>query len=309
MSWSAALADDSLRIICGPTAAGKSSVALELAERHGADILSADSRQIYKRFDIGTAKPSQLERARVQHFGVDIVDPAERYSAARWAREADEWISESRSAGRIPLVVGGTGFYIRALVEPLADSPVFDTAQRLTIGSELEQLSTEDLRRWCKLLDPARAELGRTQLLRAIETALLSGKRLSDFHAAAPRLQPRSARFLVVDRGPALQERIAQRIDAMFAAGWVEEVRELARDVSSSAPAWMSSGYSTVRALARGEIDFDAAREKILIETRQYAKRQRTWFRHQIGGTTVTHVDPSSPDAPRIIEQWWNNGT
>lgn len=303
------MADDSLRIICGPTAAGKSSIALELAERHGADILSADSRQIYKRFDIGTAKPSRDERARVQHFGVDIVDPAERYSAARWAREADEWISESRAAGKIPLVVGGTGFYIRALVEPLADSPVFDTAQRLTIGSELEQLSTEDLRRWCRLLDPARAELGRTQLLRAIETALLSGKRLSEFHAAAPRLQPRSARFLVVDRGPALQERIAQRIDAMFAAGWVDEVRELAKDVSSSAPAWMSSGYCTVRALARGEIDFDAAREKILIETRQYAKRQRTWFRHQIGGTTVTHVDASSPDAPRIIEKWWNDGS
>jgi len=275
MSWSAALADGSLRIICGPTAAGKSSIALDLAGRHGADILSADSRQIYKRFDIGTAKPTAAERARVQHFGVDIIDPAERYSAARWARDADEWISECEASGRIPLVVGGTGFYIRALVEPLADSPVFDTAQRLTIGSELEQLSNEDLRRWCVLLDPARADLGRTQLLRAIETALLSGKRLSDFHAATPRLKPRRAKFLVVDRGLALQERIAQRIDAM----------------------------------SRGEVDFDAAREKILIETRQYAKRQRTWFRHQIGGTTVTHVDASSPDAPRIIEEWWTKGT
>lgn len=308
MSWSAALADGSLRIICGPTAAGKSSIALELAERHGADILSADSRQIYRRFDIGTAKPTASERARVQHFGVDIIDPVERYSAARWARDADEWISECEAAGRIPLVVGGTGFYIRALVEPLADSPVFDTAQRLTIGAELDQLSTEDLRRWCLLLDPERAELGRTQLLRAIETALLSGKRLSDFHAAAPRLQPRRAKFLVVDRGTGLQERIARRIDGMFEAGWLDEVRELERDVPSSAPAWMSSGYSTVRALARGEIDFDAAREKILIETRQYAKRQRTWFRHQIGGTTVTRVDAASPDAPRIIEEWWTNG-
>ena len=308
MSWSAALADGSLRIICGPTAAGKSSIALDLAERHGADILSADSRQIYRRFDIGTAKPTASERARVQHFGVDFIDPGERYSAARWARDADEWISECEAAGRIPLVVGGTGFYIRALVEPLADSPVFDTAQRLTIGSELDQLSTEDLRRWCVLLDPARADLGRTQLLRAIETALLSGKRLSDFHAAAPRLQPRRAKFLVVDRGTDLQERIARRIDEMFEVGWVDEVRELERDVPSSAPAWMSSGYSTVRALARGEIDFDAAREKILIETRQYAKRQRTWFRHQIGGTTVTRVDATSPDAPRLIEEWWKNG-
>lgn len=302
------MAGGSLRIICGPTAAGKSSIALELAEKHGADILSADSRQIYKRFDIGTAKPTASERARVQHFGVDIMDPGERYSAARWARDADEWISECEAGGRIPLVVGGTGFYIRALIEPLADSPVFDTAQRLTIGAELDQLSTEDLRRWCVLLDPARADLGRAQLLRAIETALLSGKRLSDFHAAAPRLQPRRAKFLVVDRGTELQERIARRIDAMFAAGWVDEVRELERDVPSSAPAWMSSGYSTVRALARGEIDFDAARQKILIETRQYAKRQRTWFRHQIGGTTVTRVDAASPDAPGIIEEWWTNG-
>ena len=301
------MAEGSLRIICGPTAAGKSSIALELAERHGADILSADSRQIYKRFDIGTAKPRADERARVQHFGVDFIEPTERYSAARWAREADEWISECESAGRIPLVVGGTGFYIRALVEPLAESPVFDTAQRLTIGSELEQLSTEDLRRWCVLLDPARADLGRTQLLRAIETALLSGKRLSDFHAAAPRMQPRRAKFLVVDPGPSLQERIARRIDDMFAAGWVDEVRQLSNDVPSTAPAWMSSGYSTVRALARGEVDFDAAREKILIETRQYAKRQRTWFRHQIGGTTVTHVDPSAPQAAEIIEEWWTS--
>ncbi|MGK2935084.1 MAG: tRNA (adenosine(37)-N6)-dimethylallyltransferase MiaA [Gemmatimonadaceae bacterium] len=302
------MADGSLRIICGPTAAGKSSIALELAERYGADILSADSRQIYRRFDIGTAKPSASERARVQHFGVDIIDPGERYSAARWARDADEWISECEATGRIPLVVGGTGFYIRALVEPLADSPVFDTAQRLTIGAELDQLSTEDLRRWCVLLDPARADLGRAQLLRAIETALLSGKRLSDFHAAAPRLQPRRAKFLVVDRGTELQERIARRIDEMFEAGWVDEVRELERDVPSSAPAWMSSGYSAVRALARGEIDFDAARQKVLIETRQYAKRQRTWFRHQIGGTTVTRVDATSPDAPGIIEEWWTNG-
>lgn len=299
------MADGSLRIICGPTAAGKSSIALDLAARHGADILSADSRQIYRRFDIGTAKPTAAERARVQHFGVDFIEPTERYSAARWARDADEWISECEAAGRIPLVVGGTGFYIRALVEPLADSPVFDTAQRLTIGSELDQLSTDDLRRWCVLLDPERAQLGRTQLLRAIETALLSGKRLSDFHAAAPRLQPRRAKFLVVDRGPALQQAIADRIDAMFAAGWVDEVRRLAEDVPSSAPAWMSSGYATVRALARGEVNFEAAREKILIETRQYAKRQRTWFRHQIGGTTVTHVDASSPDAPRIIDEWW----
>ena len=303
------MADGSLRIICGPTAAGKSSIALDLAERHGADILSADSRQIYRRFDIGTAKPSAAERARVQHFGIDIIDPTERYSAARWARDADEWISECEAAGRIPLVVGGTGFYIRALVEPLADSPVFDTAQRLTIGSELDQLSTEDLRRWCVLLDPERAQLGRTQLLRAIETALLSGKRLSDFHAAAPRLQPRRARFLVVDRGPALQHAIADRIDAMFAAGWTDEVKRLAEDVPSSAPAWMSSGYSMVRALVRGEVNFEAARERILIETRQYAKRQRTWFRHQIGGTTVTHVDASSPDAPRIIEEWWTRTT
>lgn len=301
------MAGGSLRIICGPTAAGKSSIALDLAARHGADIISADSRQIYKRFDIGTAKPTHSERERVQHFGVDFIEPTERYSAARWARDADEWILECEFAGRIPLVVGGTGFYIRALVEPLADSPVFDTAQRLTIGSELEQLSTEDLRRWCALLDPERAGLGRTQLLRAIETALLSGKKLSDFHAAAPRLQPRPAKFLVVDRGTGLQERIAHRIDAMFAAGWVDEVRQLADDVPASAPAWMASGYSTVRAVARGEVDFDAAREQILIETRQYAKRQRTWFRHQVGGTTVTRVDASSTDANRIIEDWWTS--
>ncbi|MGH7623577.1 MAG: tRNA (adenosine(37)-N6)-dimethylallyltransferase, partial [Gemmatimonadaceae bacterium] len=157
---------------------------MELARTYGAAIVSADSRQIYRGFDIGTAKPTLDERAEVRHFGIDIVDPAERYSAARWAGDAREWMADARREGREAMLVGGTGLYLRAFVKPLFPAPTLDTERRAKLERELESLSVEELRRWCKELDPPRAHLGRTQLTRAIETALLAGSRVSDLHAA-----------------------------------------------------------------------------------------------------------------------------
>ncbi|HET7458508.1 MAG TPA: tRNA (adenosine(37)-N6)-dimethylallyltransferase MiaA [Gemmatimonadaceae bacterium] len=299
-----------ISVICGPTAAGKSVLALALAEREGLAIVSADSRQVYRGFDVGTAKPTAAERARVPHFGIDVVDPTSRYSAARWASDAEGWIAEAVAAGREPIVVGGTGLYLRALFSPLHDAPALDEERRRTLESELARLSTADLRRWCEQLDPARAHLGRTQLLRSVETALLTGRRLGDVHREAARAARYAARYLVVSPEPAvLAGRIERRVGAMLDAGWVDEVRELEQRLPPDAPAWTASGYGTVRRLAAGEITRDEAARAIMIETRQYAKRQRTWFRHQLGGGgAVTQVDPDDARAADVVAAWWSEG-
>ena len=303
------MAGGKLRVICGPTAAGKSEVAFQLAENFGGAIISADSRQIYKGFDIGTAKASPGERAMVTHYGIDVVDPTVRYSAARWAADAREWLTSSRKDDRVPLVVGGTGLYIKALVEPLFRAPDLDPASRAALSKEMESWALADLRRWCVELDPPRAHLGRTQILRAIETALLSGQRISDLHAAqadGPNGAIRyRASYLLIDPGQSLAGRIEARVDAMLARGWRKEVETLSRTIPPDAPAWKASGYSVMRALAAGEIDLSTARERVIIETRQYAKRQRTWFRNQLPAGAVTHVNPDDPAASEVVRDWW----
>src|SRR5690242_6898351 len=151
---SAALVDAELRIICGPTAAGKTTLAMALAERFGAHVVSADSRQIYRGFDIGTAKPTIAEQMRIPHHGVDVASPTERYSAAAWAEGAQRWLAECAAANAVPVVVGGTGFYIRALTAPLFAEPELDPARRRVLAHVLDALPTAELRRWCEQLDP-----------------------------------------------------------------------------------------------------------------------------------------------------------
>jgi tRNA dimethylallyltransferase len=305
------LAGDRLRIICGSTAAGKSELALELCETYNAAIVSADSRQIYCGFDVGTAKPTRDECALVTHYGIDVVEPNERYSAARWANDANEWIE---SAGEIEkdavVVVGGTGLYIKALAEPLFEAPEHDPVQRGELERELATMSVDDLRRWCKQLDPARSHLGRTQLLRAIETAFLSGSRISDLHArhnAGKEIEADGQRpaYLFVDPGDVLGSRIEARVGKMLTAGWADEVRELMRAVPVDAPAWKASGYMVMRSHVEGTLDLSSATQRIIIETRQYAKRQRTWFRNQLPAAAVTHVNPDDPHALTIAREWW----
>ena len=298
--------ESSLRVICGPTAAGKSAVALALAARHPLAIVSADSRQIYREFDIGTAKPTPDDRARVPHYGVDVRDPTERYSAAAWASDAERWIEAARAAGRAPLLVGGTGFYLRALFGPLFAEPPLDPGRRNALAGVLGGMPLEELRRWCAALDPERAHLGRTQLLRAIEIALLTGHPLSTLHRKSARPARWRARYLVVDPGAVLAERIARRVDAMLAAGWVDEARRLAGRVPESAPAWKATGYVVVRSVAEGRVSPAHGRERVIVETRQYAKRQRTWFRHQLAAASVTRLDPGAPDWEAVAERWWH---
>jgi tRNA dimethylallyltransferase len=295
---------DVVGVICGPTAAGKSAVANFLASETATAIVSADSRQIYRRFDIGTAKPTAAERARVEQHGIDIVEPTERYSAAAWAEEADGWIADARDRAVAPLVVGGTGLYLRALFEGIFEEPPLDEGARAALARELEPLSVDELRRWVERLDPPRSHLGRTQLLRSIEVAVLTGRRISDLHrerARRPRWRPR---YLLVDPGPVLAGRIATRIDEMFDSGWSTEVQQLMQTVPADAPAWKATGYDTVRRFVAGELARAEAHEEILISTRQYAKRQRTWFRHQLPRGAVTSLDPTGVDWQRDALRW-----
>ncbi|MBX3133162.1 MAG: tRNA (adenosine(37)-N6)-dimethylallyltransferase MiaA [Gemmatimonadaceae bacterium] len=307
MTGDSAAAD--LRIIAGPTGAGKSALALALAARHGARLISADSRQIYRGFDIGTAKPSAAERARVPHAGLDLADPTERWNAARWASAAAGWLAEDAAAGRPSLIVGGTGLWLRALVQPLADEPPMDPQRRAEVQAELATMATPALRSLVERLDPERAGLGRAQLLRAAEVGLVTGERLSDWHRRGSATPPRPARWLIVDPGPALAARLDARRAAMLDAGWVAEVERLAASVPDGAPAWNACGYREIREVVRGTATLEAALDALRISTRQYAKRQRTWFRNQLAGVgPVTRLDPTAPDAAEAGERWFNEG-
>ncbi len=293
-----------LSVICGPTGAGKSALALRLAEETGAGILSADSRQVYRGLDIGTAKPTAEEQVRVPHEGIDLVDGTERYSAARWMASVDDWRASLAARGRRVLVVGGTGLYLRTLTAPLFEEPPLDLDARAQLSQELEALPLDALRAECQRLDPARAHLGRTQLLRAIEVARLTGRPISAWHEERAR-QPRYAvRYLLVDPGDALHGWIAKRIDVMLASGWIDEVRALMEHLPADAPAWNATGYTAIRDVARGALSLARARDQVLIATRQYAKRQRTWFRHQLGAERVTLLNSAAPDAYERALAW-----
>ncbi len=301
-----------IRIIAGPTGAGKSALAMAIAEATGARIISADSRQIYRGFDIGTAKPTHADRALVHHEGVDVAEPTERWSAARWSTAAAQWLDDAATAAVPAVVVGGTGLWLRALVTPLVAEPPMDPGRRADLQASLGQQDTPSLRKLVEQLDPARAHLGRTQLLRAAEIALLTGKRLSDLHRAQAESDAatrRAARWLVVDPGPSLQERLEHRLDAMFASGWADEVGRLMEQVPAEAPAWNACGYREIRDGVRQGGDLTAARGAVRISTRQYAKRQRTWFRHQLNDEpAVLRLDPREPDAVGQAIRWFREG-
>jgi tRNA dimethylallyltransferase len=297
--------DRVLHCIVGPTAAGKSGLALQLAAARRLAIVSADSRQVYRHFDIGTAKPTPAERAAVPHYLLDVVDPTERYSAARWVHDAQQAIQHAVARGTPPLIVGGTGLYIRALVEPLDPVPELPADARAQLAPWLDALSGDELARWCARLDPARAHLGRTQRLRAVETVLLTGRRVSSALGTGTT-PPRPVRYLVVDPGPILAERIAQRVHAMLAAGFREEVDRLRASLPADAPAWKASGYLVLRQSRTGERAEAEAIARVIIETRQYAKRQRTWFRHQLPESAVTRIDPTAPDALDRALAWYD---
>jgi tRNA dimethylallyltransferase len=275
-------------------------VATALAGLLPIEVVSADSRQAYRGLAIGTAAPSAAERAAAPYHGVGVVDPRERYSAGRFARDAAAWIDGIASRGRTPLVVGGTGLYLRALFDGLFEEPDLGGERRRRLGVWLRALPPATAERWARRLDPRHRGGGRQRAQRAVEVALLAGRSLSALQAArrpVPRVPGAWYAVLTLER-PALHERIARRTRAMLDAGWVDEVRScLAGGVPPDAPGLSAVGYREIVAYLEGRLAADALEGAIAQATRRYAKRQETWFRHQLGGPAVRFDARAAPDA------------
>lgn len=271
-------------VLVGPTAVGKSAVAAALAEHLPLTIISADARQVYRRLDIGTAKPNASVRSRIPHEGLDVVEPGERYSAGRFARDAAAWLTAARVAGRLPLVVGGTGFYVRALVDGLFREPPLDAERRERLREWSVARPGAELSRWALRLDPRFSGGGRQRAVRAIEVALLTGRPLSLWQRMARAAGVMRPWYIVLSLPrELLRRRIAERVDLMLAAGLVEEVQgELGRGTAPDAPGLDAVGYREVVAMLGGRLPEEELREAIARATRQYAKRQETWFRNQL---------------------------
>lgn len=267
-----------------------------------------DSRQVYRGLDVGTAKPSLADRARVRHHGLDLVDPSEYYSAGRFARDARRWIAEIRARGRVPVLVGGTGFFLRALTDPMFEEPELDPERRGALRRFLGGRTRGELERWVRALDPARAEVavagGRQRATRAIEMALLSGRPLSWWHAHAPAaaLPLRAVVIVLVLPRAVLYERIDRRAAEMLDGGLVDEVRRLLRaGYDRGSPGLDATGYREVVAYLRGEMSRQEALVRMQRATRRYARRQITWLRHQLPAHAV-RLDARAPH-PELVER------
>jgi len=271
-------------------------------------VVSADSRQVYQRLDIGTAKPTRRERARLPHHGVDIAEPGERYSAGRFALEAQGWLAEIRGRGRLPAVVGGTGLYVRALAEGLFKEPPLEAPRRRALEAWAETLSPGELVRWAGRLDSGFAGGGRQRATRAIEVALLSGYPLSWWQQAA-RADATIEPWYVVLTAPraVVHQRIAVRSAEMVRRGLIEEVAAvLAEGHLAEAPGLDGVGVREAVEYLHGKRPRDSVAEAITIATRQYAKRQETWFRHQLSGPvwTLDATRPPEKLAAEIAVAW-----
>lgn len=302
--------DANLPVIVGPTAIGKTAVAMALAAHLPIEVISADSRQVYRRLDVGTAKPTKRERQKVPHHGVDVANPGERFSAGRYARAAAGWIEEVRARRMLPVIVGGTGLYVRALVDGLFIEPPLDPERRRELEHWVGGLAAHDLVRWAGRLDPGFAGGGRQRASRAIEIALLTGHPLSEWHRRARgegTVAPWYVR-LTAPR-PVLHQRIRVRAEQMMRRGLIEEVAAvLSEGHAGDAHGLDGVGIREAVQYLHGKRTRDSVAEAVSTSTRQYAKRQETWFRHQIRGPVLT-LDATRPPealAAAIAEAWEN---
>jgi tRNA dimethylallyltransferase len=277
-------------LIAGPTASGKSALALALAEALGGTIINADSMQVYRDLRIVTARPTAQEEARVPHLLYGHVDAAENYSVGRWCVDASAALAAVERAGRLPVVVGGTGLYFKALTRGLAAVPPIPPQIRAAVRERLERKGIAALYAELGERDAATARRlmprDRARVTRALEVMLATGRSLTDWHAEGmkPALDAQAAikLFLDVERAE-LYRRIDGRFDAMLGSGALDEVRALAsRGLDPALPAMKAHGVPWLIRHLSGEIDLVAAVEGAKRDTRRYSKRQGTWFRHQL---------------------------
>jgi tRNA dimethylallyltransferase len=287
--------------LAGPTASGKSGVALALAEKIGGEILSVDSMQVYRGLDIGTAKPTAADRARVPHHLIDVVELTEPFDAAKFVELAEKAVAEIQSRGRVPIFCGGTGLYFKAFLEGLGEAPPADPALR----AELEAAPLDDLLRELETRDPATfARIDRQnprRVVRAVEVIQLTGRPFSEQRAEwQSKVQsPRSKVVFGLSRsGADLHARIHARVDDMFRRGLVEETRRLLPlGLEQNRTAMQAIGYRQVVEHLRGERSLPETIELVKIKTRQYAKRQLTWFRRQLDMNWIEIGPGEKPEA------------
>lgn len=297
-------------LVLGATATGKSAVALALARSAGGEIVNADALQAYRGLDIGTAKPTAVERAQVPHHLFDVLDPRERFSAGEFARRARATIAGIAARGGWPIVVGGSGFYVRALVEGLSPLPPADERLRETLRRRAARQGAGVLYRELAVLDPAAASRlapGDSQrIVRALEVTLSTGRPFSRW-LAAPPAEPRLVATKVGLTLPrlVLYDRIGARVRAMVDAGWLDEVTRLLREgVPPESPAFQAIGYRELVRCVRGECGLAQAVEDIVLATRRFAKRQETWFRRERGVHWVAAGDfaQAAADIRRLVD-------
>ncbi|MBU1275431.1 MAG: tRNA (adenosine(37)-N6)-dimethylallyltransferase MiaA [Proteobacteria bacterium] len=300
-----------LVVLAGPTAVGKTGLSLNLARRFGAEIVGADSVQVYRGLDIGSAKPTPEEQAQARHHLIDVAEPGESFSAARYARLAGEAIAGIHARGRRVLVVGGTGLYIKALLFGLAPTPPVDQELRARLRREREELGPEATHQRLAGLDPDTAAKlhpnDRQRVLRALEVCLQTGAPLSRRQQAHGFGSPRHPHLIVgLERPRAeLNQRIEERARAMWQQGLLEEVRGLlAKGVPPDAPGLASLGYRQAVAFLRGEMRSEEALFDMIKKTRAYAKRQLTWFR---GIDGLVWCDAQDADGvSRRVRAFWS---
>jgi tRNA dimethylallyltransferase len=290
--------------LVGPTAVGKSEVGVILARRLGTEVLAADSRQVYRGMDIATDKPTVEQRQAVPHRLIDLVEPDQRFNAGIYREAALREIERLYGERKLPLVVGGTGLYVRALVKGLCDAPPSDPAVRAELLDDASRHEKGFLHQELAKIDPELAGLlhpnDEVKIIRALEVQRLSGRPLSDVHrrhrSVAPSYSPLIL-GLTRDR-QALYQRIEQRVDTFFMNGLVEETAALlARGYDPESASMKGLGYRQVAGFLAGDYDRDEAVRLLKRDTRHFAKRQLTWFRHEPAIVWTTANDQEKPEA------------
>ncbi len=275
---------DRVIILVGATASGKTAVAVELAKHLDGEIINADSRQVYRYLDIGTAKPTETEKQEISHYGFDIVDPSTWYSAGQYAKDARQWIQEIKARKKTPIVAGGSGLYLTALVDGFFGNDIKDSAVRKNLEAREHKDGLPSLYEELLAVDPKYGKKtqpnDRQRILRALEVYHSSGKRFSELHAGDRDPSPFHAEWIGLSWcRETLYERINQRVTNMLDRGLLEEVRSLLDRGYESSNALKSVGYEEIIAYFHGDIQIlEEAAELIRRNTRHYAKRQLTWF-------------------------------
>jgi tRNA dimethylallyltransferase len=274
--------------ILGPTAVGKSALGINLAKRLGGEVVSCDSTAVYRGFDIGTDKVPLQQRGGIPHHMIDVADPTEEYSAARYAREAAEVIRDVSARGGLPILVGGTGLYYRALTRGFFPGPSRDEALRARLERVADRRGVERLHAWLRRVDPSAAERiqprDRKRIIRALEVYLLTGRPITDHFAETVSPIPEYEVTAFALRIPAQMttERVAKRVDAQFEQGLLDEIRALlASGVPETAHPFTGLVYRQALEHLKGIRDERATRELIVRENRKYARRQLIWFRKE----------------------------